>query len=54
MLNKRGGEGWGVKISGGLEIFIKFNNRGGQNKRGLEIAKYPLISVMSEKTRQKC
>ena len=42
--NKRGGEGWG------LEIFVKFNKRGGgQNKREVGFSKNPLISVMNEK-----
>ena len=51
MPNKRGR----VKINEGLEIFLKFNKRGGQNKWGggggwlVGISKNPLISVMNEK-----
>ena len=50
MPNKRG-----VKINSGLEIFVKYNKRGGQNKRGrVRISKKLLISVMNEKKRHKC
>ena len=35
---------WALKQTG-VEIFIKFNNRWSQNKRG----KYPLLSAMNEK-----
>ena len=35
---------------GGLEIFVKFNKQGGQNKqRGVGISKNLLMSVMNEK-----
>ena len=54
MPNKRGGGD--VKIKRGSEIFVKFNKKGGQNKRGgwvggggVGISKNPLISVMNEK-----
>ena len=37
-------------MGGRSEIFVKFNKRWGQNKRGgLEFQKNPLISVMNEK-----
>ena len=41
MPNKRGGQN--KRMGGGSEIFVKFN------KRGVEISKNPLISVMNEK-----
>ena len=39
--------GRGVKINRGLEIFVKFNKRGCQNKlnRGVGISNYLLTSV---------
>ena len=43
MPNKRG-----VKINSGLEMFVNFIKRGGQNKRKV-VGKNSLISVMNEK-----
>ena len=43
--------GQNKQATGGSEIFLKFNKRGGRGVVG--ISKYPLISVMNEK-RDKC
>ena len=44
-----GGRRRGVKINGGLEIFVKFNKRGVKINGGFGISKCLLISVMNEK-----
>ena len=48
-----GGEDGGVKIKGGLKIFVKFNKRGRGERAKIngrsEFQKNPLISVINEK-----
>ena len=36
------------KNKGAVEIFVKFNKQGGQNKQGVGISEYPLLSVINK------